>query len=301
MTSGKRWSLWGKSMRVRRILKKDLRESCKASWCDHTRRPYLEGDLAYVPVQDDYPCDLELTERKRYRGRGYQVLGDQVVFHGIRPTDAEVEAVVHWVRPRGVLWIQTLSGVTRTPQTELLWGVSGETCHCENGYRYWMDPSRIMFAMGNCRERARMGAVARKGERVGDLCAGIGYFTIPIALAGAQVHAIELNPLAYSYLLRSVIANNVEDRVHADCGDCREYLSGFYDRVVIGHFEMLSLLPSALAHVREGSTLHLHSLGMQEDIIREAVETAGFSSRMVIHRVKKYAPGRWHVVWDVML
>jgi tRNA wybutosine-synthesizing protein 2 len=158
-----------------------------------------------------------------------------------------------------------------------------------------------MFAMGNREERARMGAVVRPGERVGDLCAGIGYFTIPIARAGANVHAIELHPLAYSYLLRSIAENGLQDRVQAECGDCRTRLCGSYDRLVIGHFDTLSFLPAALAHVREGSILHLHTLDDTGDAIREALEAAGFSPTMAIHKVKKYAPGRWHVVWDVRL
>jgi tRNA wybutosine-synthesizing protein 2 len=288
-------------MRVRRVQKEHLGMSVQAAWCDPDRRPYVEGELAYIPVRDGYLWDLELPKRELYGGRGYQVLGDQVVFHGLRPTTEEVEAVVRWARPLGVLWIESLTGETRTPETELLWGERGEVCHHENGCRYWLDPSRIMFAMGNRQERARMGAVVREGERAGDLCAGIGYFTIPMARAGAYVHAIELNPPAYAYLLRSLTANRVEDRVQAVCGDCRTHLSGFYDRLVIGHFDMLSFLPTALAHVREGSTLHLHSLDSRGDAIRGVVETAGFSPTMEIHRVKKYAPGQWHVVWDVTL
>jgi tRNA wybutosine-synthesizing protein 2 len=270
-------------------------------WYDATRRPFVEGEVAYVPVRDGYPGDLELPERTPYRSRGYQMLGDQVIFHGLRPSDTEVEAVVRWTHPRGVLWIRRLSPITRIPETELLWGERGEVCHQENGCRFWLDPSQIMFAMGNREERARMAAAVREGERVGDLCAGIGYFTLPMARAGAQVHAIELNPQAYSYLLRSIAANGVQDRVQAVCGDCRTHLSGLYDRVVIGHFDMLSFLPAALEHVREGSTLHLHTLDSRGDAIREAVENAGFSPTMAIHRVKKYAPGRWHVVWDVNL
>jgi tRNA wybutosine-synthesizing protein 2 len=191
--------------------------------------------------------------------------------------------------------------VTRIPETELLYGERGDVCHTENGCRYWLDPSCIMFAMGNRKERTRMGAVAQADERAGDLCAGVGYFSIPLARAGAWVHAIELNPIAYTYLLRSLAENDLQDRVQAECGDCRTCLKGIYDRLVIGHFDALSFLPAALAHVREGSILHLHTIDSGPDAIRGAVESAGFSPTMAIHRIKKYAPGRWHVVWDVML
>ncbi len=288
-------------MRVRRIPRCRLEAGVREPWADPARRPYVERDQAYVPVREGYPADLELPERAPYRGRGYQVLGDQVVFHGPRPSPEEVEEVVRWVRPRGVLWIRSLSEVTRLPKTERLWGERGEVQVRENGCRYILDPAHVMFAMGNRRERARMGAVVRAGERVGDLCAGIGYFSIPMARAGGSVHAIELYPPTYSYLLKSIAANHLEDRIQAVCGDCRAHLQGTYDRVVIGHFDTLSFLPAALAHVTEGSVLHLHALEPGGDAIRDAVEAAGFSPSMAIHRVKKYAPGQWHVVWDVRL
>ncbi|MDD1673104.1 MAG: SAM-dependent methyltransferase [Methanomicrobiales archaeon] len=301
MMSGTPSLLWGEEMRVRRVPKDHLSTLCQSPWYNTRRHPYVEGNIAYVPVRDEYNAELELPERKPYHNRGYYQIGDLILFHGPRPSPEELEAVIFWTHPRGVLWVRCLSEVTRMPDCELLYGECGEVCHIENGYRYWLDPSRIMFAQGNREERARMGALVRLGERAGDLCAGIGYFTLPMARAGARVHAIELNPLAYQFLLRNAKENGVEDRVQAECGDCRTLLSGIYDRLVIGHFDMLPLLAGALRYVHEGSVLHLHTIDPCEAEIRSTVKGAGFSPTMAIHRVKKYAPGRWHVVWDVTL
>lgn len=288
-------------MRVRRIPIDRLTHNDTAGWSDPERSPYVEDGIAYVPVREGFPCDMDLPERDPYPGRGFQKLGDMVVFHGPRPSDGEIDTVVSWADPRGVLWISSVTDVTRTPDSVLLWGESGEVCHHENGCRYWLDPSRIMFAAGNREERARMGCLVSSNERVGDLCAGIGYFTIPMARAGARVHAMELNPLAYQYLLHTVAENRMTDRVQAECGDCRTLLTGIYDRMVIGHFDSLSFLPIALQHARPGSVIHLHTIDAIEDMVRSEAEAAGFSPLMAMHRVKKYAPGRWHVVWDVML
>jgi tRNA wybutosine-synthesizing protein 2 len=159
----------------------------------------------------------------------------------------------------------------------------------------------VMFAQGNREERARMGRLVREKERVADLCAGIGYFTIPMAVSGACVHAMELNPVSYRYLEQNITDNHLEELVVASCGDCRELLHGTYDRMVLGHFESLAFLPAALRHARPGSVLHVHSIGSIEDEIRSLASAAGFSAAISLRRVKKYSPGNDHIVADVVL
>ena len=50
--------------------------------------------------------------------------GDIAVIHGKRPGKKEIEEIVGFRHPRGVLWIESLNDATRTPRTELLWGDS---------------------------------------------------------------------------------------------------------------------------------------------------------------------------------
>lgn len=291
-------------MRVRVVQWEEL-GSCNGSpWRDPGRRIFVDGDNVYVPVRDGFPCDRELPERRLYRGRGYQRLGSIIVIHGSRPTEEELNSIVAWAHPRGILWMKSIDGVTRIPIAELLYGTCRDVCHRENGCRYWFDPSRIMFAQGNRMERARMGRVVRergRTERVADICAGIGYFTIPMARAGAMVHAMEISPVTFQYLLHTIGENHLSSRVEAACGDSRTLLTGSYDRFVIGHFDSLDLLPAALRHADTGSILHVHTTIEGESAIRNAVASAGFSATLTMHRIKKYAPHRWHTVWDVVL
>jgi tRNA wybutosine-synthesizing protein 2 len=144
-------------------------------------------------------------------------------------------------------------------------------------------------------------ALVRPGERVADMFAGIGYFTIPAASSGATVHAMEINQTAFEYLQRNIIENHVADRVTAEVGDCRRLLSGIYDRVLMGHFDAPLMLADALAHVRSGSVLHVHSIDDATATIQEAVTKAGFSAVTTSRRVKKYGPHAWHVVQDVTI
>jgi tRNA wybutosine-synthesizing protein 2 len=291
-------------MRVREVRKDQLAAARGALWIDTTRRPYIEGDTAWVPVKEGFSFDRELPERLTYSGRGFFMVGDVAVIHGTRPTAPEVEGIIQFRHPRGVLWISILANVTRTPESEILWGSVGEVCHRENGYIYYLDPCKVMFAQGNLSEKARMARLIREGPvdaRVADMFAGIGYFTIPMAGEGARVHAMEINPVAFEYLKMNIARNGFAARVNASCGNCRSLLAGSYDRVVMGHFDAIKFLPVVCYHVNAGSIIHVHSIGEVTETIRDIAEGAGFSASIQVHKVKKYRPHAWHVVQDVML
>ncbi len=286
-------------MRARKVPAAALADCVDAEWVDRTRRPYVRDGTAWVPVREGYLADADLPERETYRGRGYHLVGDIAVLHGDAPTDEELAAIVGQCRPRGVIRVRDLGGAMRIPDVEILYGTAGEVRHREQGYTFVLDPTRVMFAQGNRAEKARIASLVRPGERVADMFAGIGYFSIPAARSGARVHAMEINPIAFEYLKRNITANHVRGRITAEVGDCRRLLSGVYDRVLMGHFDAQSMLADALAHVRSGSVLHVHSIGDAEGAIRERVEEAGFAAAITSHRVKKYGPHAWHMVQDV--
>ena len=291
-------------MRARRVPAGRLPELDSWDWADRSRRPYVEGGTAWVPVKKGYPSDATLPEREPYRGRGFQRLGDTVLIHGPRPSPGELDRILAWACPKAVLWVRGTAGPRRIPDTEVLYGTVGEVVHREHGCAFVLDPRLVMYAQGNLQERARIaGAVAGSGreERVADMFAGIGYFTVPMAVQGARVHAMEINPVAFGFLARNVEGNRVEDRVTLEEGDCRDLLTGSYDRLVMGHFDAIRYLPEALAHARPGSIIHLHSLGAMTDQVTAAAGEAGFRTRVTTRRVKKYAPNTWHIVQDVVL
>ena len=291
-------------MRVRQVPKHTLGTLVTAEWVDRTRRPWIEGDIAWVPVKEGEPYDCDIPGRSPYRGRGFYMIGDIAVIHGTRPGPDEIEAVADFRHPRGILWLESLNDITRTPHAHLVWGKGGEVSHKESGYTYFLDPSLVMFSQGNREEKMRMASLVREGRpksRVADMFAGIGYFTIPVAGAGAIVHAMEINPVSFGYLQRNCAGNKLSDRIHPSLGDCRTLLEGMYDRVIMGHFDAIHMLPSVIPHVTNGSVIHLHSIGPVEEAIRTILEGAGFSVSIDVHKIKKYRPHAWHVVQDVTL
>jgi tRNA wybutosine-synthesizing protein 2 len=294
-------------MRVRAVKKDALREALSSVWADPSRRPCIEGETAWVPVREGYQFDRDLPGHTRYSGRGFYMIGDIAVLHGDRPTDGEVNRIVRLRAPRGVIWRRGLNDAKRLPETEVLWGEAGETEHRECGYRYLLDPMKVMFSQGNRNEKMRIAALVPQGfregkrERIADMFAGIGYFTIPMAGSGAKVHAMEINPVSFGYLERNIVINGLIDRAEPSMGNCRDLLSGVYDRVVMGHFDSIEYLPDLLAHVRKGSLIHLHSIGEVTDRIAAILESAGFFAGIQVHKVKKYRPHAWHVVQDVTI
>ena len=151
-----------------------------------------------------------------------------------------------------------IDGVTRDPDVEVVAGVGGtETVHVEHGTEYALDLAEVMFSPGNKTERVRMGEIVDAGERVLDMFAGVGYFALPMARAGADVTAVEIDPRSYRLLVENTERNGVTDRIDAVLGDCRD-VTAAADRVVMGYYDAHEYLDAGLAALEPGGTVHLH-------------------------------------------
>ncbi|WFN35297.1 SAM-dependent methyltransferase [Methanogenium sp. S4BF] len=293
-------------MRVRKYPRDMLPLLKDAEWVDTFRRPYVKGDEAFIPVREGYDADQELAEKAPYSGRGYQLLGDIAVLHGTRPTRQDITAIRDWLHPRGIVYISGYHGEKRVPAASLVYGECGEVCHHEAGFIFHLHPLKVMFAMGNREEKLRISRIIAKSTenrtiRCADMFAGIGYFTIPAAMSGATVHAMEINPDSFSYLKKNIAANNVSSAVTPELGDCRDSLKGVYDHILMGHFDAPAFLSDACAHVRTGTVLCVHTVGEQSEEISRCCAEAGYATEIIPYRVKKYAPGVWHMVHDVVI
>src|SRR6056297_1989826 len=218
-----------------------------------------------------------------------------------------------------VLAHEGVDGERREPDGSVIAGdPSTETIHTEHGTRYALDLREVMFSPGNKAERARMADVIagevgpavetdREGpERVFDMFAGIGYFTLPMARAGAKVTAAEINPAAYRYLIENAVLNDVQNRVEAYRADCREVDVSDADRVVMGYYEAHEYLDTAVSAVASGGVVHVHEATPEAELwdrpvgrVEAAADRAGRGVEMEGKRkVKSHSEGVWHVVVD---
>jgi tRNA wybutosine-synthesizing protein 2 len=208
-----------------------------------------------------------------------------------------------------------VAGEHREPSVSVVAGAGDtETVHVEHGTRYGMDLADVMFSPGNKAERARMGDAVSEGERVLDMFAGIGYFALPMARAGAAVTAVEKNPTAFQYLVQNAQLNDVAGNLDAVLGDCRE-VDATADRVVMGYYDALGgptagenpgYLAAALDALVSGGILHAHAAVPEPELwdrplarLRDGCEAAGRDVELLDRRrVKSHSEGVFHVVVD---
>jgi len=232
-----------------------------------------------------------------------------------RPTEVGEALLALHGEADTVLARNGISGVHREPDVEVIAGEGDtETVHREHGTEYALDLAEVMFSPGNKAERARMGDQVQAGERVLDMFAGIGYFTLPMARAGAEVTAVEHNPTAFRYLVENTMRNGVDELVHPYRADCREVVEagiegGPVDRVVMGYYDAWEFLDSALDALAPGGTLHMHETTPEAlvferpvDRLEEAAADAGRTVEVLdTRRVKSHSEGVAHVVVDARI
>lgn len=204
-------------------------------------------------------------------------------------------------------------GRFREPQLRVIAGdPNTETIHVENGCRFKINVAKLMFSPGNVHERKRIAELVSPGEVVVDLFAGVGQFSIPIAVHAkpSRVHSIEINQTAFSYLLENIRINKVGHIVNPILGDCSAVAPrGVADRVIMGLLHVTHhYLPLALEVLRpEGGVIHYHEavptpLRFKRPVERILQAAEGRDVEILNQRVvKRYSPGVDHVVVDARI
>ncbi|MDY0386191.1 MAG: class I SAM-dependent methyltransferase family protein [Methanolobus sp.] len=206
-----------------------------------------------------------------------------------------------------------ISGQFRLPKREILIGENTETINKENGCLFKLDVTKVMFSKGNLHEKSLMSSIG-SNETIVDMFAGIGYFSIPMAVHSkpAKIIAIEINPLSCAYLRENIVLNHVQDIVEAKNGDCAELTpEGIADRVLMGYVGTTHhyLEHGIKAFKKSGGTLHYHETTPECLIFSRPIErienAASKTGRNVeildCRKIKKYSPGIWHVVVDARI
>ncbi len=289
-----------------------------------------EGDYLILPVKKPLPGSFEHPlpprwERKTPYERVKDILPDVPIphhwerfgsvlilppFHGYEEFGEEVgEAFSRVLGVKTVLVYFGTRGEFREPKVVKIYGEDTVTTHVENGIRFRFDAAKIMFSSGNVDERMRMGKIDARGEIVVDLFAGIGYFTLPVAIrAGAsKVYACEKNPISFSYLVENIKINGAHNVIPL-LGDNRDVApERIAHRVIMGYVGTERFLDLGFKVLREeGGIVHYHDTFTTEEkgwkpekVVKEYGEKNGFHVEILGKRiVKSYAPHIWHIVVD---
>ena len=174
-----------------------------------------------------------------------------------------------------------------------------------------LDVAKIMWSKGNTTERQRIAKIVENDEIVVDMFAGIGYFSIPIAVHSKpkKIYAIEINPVSYDYLKENISLNKVENIIEPIQGDCRKAApKEIADRVLMGYIgNTHDFLNDAMQIIKPGGIIHYHE--SVPDILKfkrppqRIIDAAKGREVEILNKriIKKYSPGVYHVVIDARI
>lgn len=199
--------------------------------------------------------------------------------------------------------IGRIEGEFRTPNIKIIFGKETETIHKENNIKFKLDVAKIMFSSGNIDERIKMAKLNCKDETIVDMFAGIGYFSLPLAVYcnPKKIISCEINPIAYKYLKENIKLNKVSNIIPF-FGDNRNCEEGIADRVIMGYFSNEEFLEKAFRILREKGIIHYHAKCSKPfaNVFRKIEKVAEKMERRVklikIRKIKSYSPKVYHVV-----
>jgi tRNA (guanine37-N1)-methyltransferase len=191
------------------------------------------------------------------------------------------------------------------------------TIHKEHGCSFKVDLSKVFFSPRLSTEHQRIVEMVDKGERVVDMFAGVGPFSILIAkrLDDVQVEAIDANPQAVELIQANVRANKVESKVHVHLGDARDIiqdqLSQSASRVIMNHPSASKdfIKDACKALQPSGGIIHYYTFTGENweadsrSEVERGVEASDYVTERVlgIRKVREVAPVKWQVAVDLRL
>jgi tRNA (guanine37-N1)-methyltransferase len=138
--------------------------------------------------------------------------------------------------------------------------------------------------------------------------AGVGLFALLLAKRGAQVIAMDKNPVAVKYLRENALLNKISniEILEGDASELALRYEGRADHVIMNlpHSASQFLIP-AMRAAKPGGVVHYYCIAPEDDLFRDEAlirKTAGeLGARVeVLYKeiVRSYAPHRSNVVID---
>jgi len=281
----------------------------------------MKKDLKFLLARKLQPKELDLVFKS------YDVVGDIAVIRvpeTLKPKSQIVaEAVMQANKNVRTVLLQTsaVSGDFRLRQLE--W-VAGErkttTVHREFGCLFEVDLERCYFSPRLSFERRRVASLVQPHEVVVNMFAGVGCFSIVMAKHSKveRVFSIDVNPLAFEFMLKNIRLNRAQSKVVPIFGDAekvvKEQLNGVADRVLMPLPEKAyEYLDCALMALKpSGGWVHFYDFvhaGKSEDPVekvRDKVTAKFYESNVNSHIhfsrvVRATGPYWFQVVLDVLV
>lgn len=205
--------------------------------------------------------------------------------------------------------ISDVEGEFRTRRFRHVAGEAGTvTVHKEHGLRYRVDLEGAYFTARLGTERLRIAGLVRPGEVVLDMFAGVGPFALLLAKKGAEVIAIDKNPVAVKYLRENALLNKIKhiEILEGDGAKLALRYENRADHVIMNlpHSASQFLIP-AMRAAKPGGVVHYYCIAPESDLYKDEALIKKAAAEMgaqvdVLYKevVRSYAPHRSNVVMD---
>jgi tRNA (guanine37-N1)-methyltransferase len=206
-----------------------------------------EGDYLYIPVKGDISgyntvnMDGILSSRKKVEkvSFSYDIIGSIAIIKG--KTIEEAKYLSDFLKTRKnikTIYIDKgISGEFRTRQLELVYGnPETKALYKENGIKLNVDVARAYFSPRLASERLRIEKEVVPGEFIIDMFAGIGPFSILIAMEKeCKIIGMDINPDAIEIFNENIKLNKITGKINAICGDSGKLIESYSnaDRVIM--------------------------------------------------------------------
>ena len=258
--------------------------------------------LAELPKSFDMVGDIAILEFTPFL-----VPFENTVAQAILQTNSNVKAVYAKtgpiVGPERIRPLRHIAGEVRTT-----------TVHKEYGCFFKVDLSRAFFSPRLSTEHQRIAQQVAEGERVVDMFAGVGPFSIMIAkrVKNVVVDAIDSNPAAAELIRENARINKVGSKVNVHSGDAREVvrqLGRDATRIIMNHpsasRDFVAVACDALVSL--GGALHYYTFAEGADpetrARRELEDALSETESLIreiraVRKVREVAPMNWQIVID---
>lgn len=289
-------------------------EGVPPTWGETVEREFREnrskGPTGYRDL-------LEWPEsEKETLPRAFDVVGDIVLIRlppALEPRKQEIgEALLRFVPGARLVGLDHgVHGPERRREVERVAGTgTWRTRHKENKVELEVDVEAAYFSPRLAREHARVAEEVREGDRVYDLCCGVGPFSMTIAERGqaAKVTAVDSNPAAIA-LLRATMARHASSaRIVPVNARLEDFLleAPPVERVVLNlPHEGIKYLPSVARTVARGGRLYYYEVTSRAErsgrgvALVKSLEPVGefrVSTERVVH---PYSPGADLVAFEL--
>ncbi|MHA1264228.1 MAG: class I SAM-dependent methyltransferase [Candidatus Helarchaeota archaeon] len=187
------------------------------------------------------------------------------------------------------------------------------TIHRENKCVYELDIKKVYFSPRLATEHLRICGKVLSGEKVLDMFAGVGPFSILIAKRKkVNVCAIDINPNAVYFLKRNIKRNKVEEFITVREGDARNVLKGVdntFHRIIMNlPMKASQFLDIACQVLKPNGIIHFYQFAEETEIPKMTVKKLSrliernnrkIKKMLEIRKVRAYAPYIWQIGVDI--